>query len=384
MTGALRIATLFQIPVRIHWSFLLIFVYVFYTGNQQDWDLTNILWSMGFVLVLFTCVVLHEFGHALTARRYGVHTRDIILSPIGGVARLDHLPERPIQEFLVAIAGPLVNVAIALVISPYLLTLGASDRTQLFQILLNPDGNYFPSGLTQLDYFLAGLIMLNLMLALFNLIPAFPMDGGRVLRALLSVKLRRDLATRIAAYTGQVLAVLFMIYGVWYAGNFFYLLIGGFVFFAAAGEYRMVRTEQYLRSYRVADIVRFPFRRLYTTDTMEDAIRLLGNDGQHSYLVMDQWQDVVGILTPRQIKVAHEAREYQQSVTEYMSDVPTRLRDTATLEEAYRTLQASHTHTLPVYDKNGRLCGMIDLPGLDRFIQLSRKRKAKSESGNRR
>jgi len=382
MTGALRIATLFQIPVRIHWSFLLIFVYVFYTGNQQDWDLTNMLWSVAFVLVLFTCVVLHEFGHALTARRYGVKTRDIILSPIGGVARLDHLPERPIQEFLVAIAGPLVNVAIALIISPYLLTLGASDRNQLFQILLNPNGNYFPSGLTQLDYFLAGLIMLNLMLALFNLIPAFPMDGGRVLRALLSVRLRRDLATRIAAYTGQVLAVLFMIYGVWYAGNFFYLLIGGFVFFAAAGEYRMVRTEQYLKSYTVSDVMRFPFRRLYTTDSIEDAIRMLGNDGQHSYLVISQWQDVVGILSPTSIKAAHEARQYEHPVTDHMSAVPARLKDTDTLEHAYRTLQSSPIHTLPVYDKNGRLCGMVDLPGLERFIQLSRKRK--SEIGNRR
>lgn len=375
MTGALRIATLFQIPVRIHWSFLLIFVYVFYTGNQQEWDLTNILWSLGFVLVLFTCVVMHEFGHALTARRYGVQTRDIILSPIGGVARLDHLPERPGQEFLVAIAGPLVNVAIAVVISPYLLTLGASSRTQLFQILLNPNGNYFPSGLSQLDYFLAGLIMLNLMLALFNLIPAFPMDGGRVLRALLSVRLRRDQATRIAAYTGQTLAVAFMIYGVWYAGNFFYLLIGGFVFFAAAGEYRMVRTEQYLRSHTVSDIVRFPFRRLYVTDTMENAIRLLGSDGQHSYLILNQWQDVVGILSPRQIKAAHEARQYDQPVTAFMSVVPTHLMNTDTLEEAYRALQSSTVHTLPVYDKSGRLCGMVDLPGLERFVQLSRSRK---------
>ncbi|NRB64355.1 MAG: site-2 protease family protein, partial [Saprospiraceae bacterium] len=297
MNGALRIVTLFGIPVRIHWTFMLIFVYLFFTGANQNWDITNTLWSVLFVLVLFFCVVLHEFGHALTARKYGVRTRDIILSPIGGVARLDHLPEKPVQEFLVAIAGPAVNIGIALLISPYLFTIDGSEMVALFQSIIYPESNYIPVGLNQVDYFLCGLLLLNIMLAIFNLFPAFPMDGGRVLRALLSTKLSRYQATKIAVYLGQVLAVGLALYGVFMVQNYFYLFIGAFVFLAAASEYKMVRNEYVLRQHHVEQATRKNFIHLYVTDTIAQAIQQLPEDGQQGYLILNNWQDVVGILT---------------------------------------------------------------------------------------
>lgn len=121
MRGSFQIAKFFGIPVFVHWSFGLIFAWIFYLGYSNEWNWTSISVAVAFVLALFVCVVMHEFGHALMARRFGVKTRDIILSPIGGVARLDRLPEKPMQEFYVAIAGPLVNIGIILLLLPYLL-----------------------------------------------------------------------------------------------------------------------------------------------------------------------------------------------------------------------------------------------------------------------
>lgn len=374
MNSALRIATFFDIPVRVHWSFLLIFVYVAYTGSNQGWDVANMAWSLIFVLALFGCVVLHEFGHALTARRFGVKTRDIILSPIGGVARLDRLPEKPLQEFLVAVAGPLVNVAIALLLAPYLLTISGEARTMLFNILLNPDGNYFPIGLSQFDYFVAGLILLNLMLALFNMIPAFPMDGGRVLRALLSIRLERHRATQIAAYIGQGLAILFVGYGLFFASNIFYLLIGGFVFMAAAGEYRMVRTQRVLQQYTVQDVARTEFTRLYLGDTIEKAIARLSNDGQRSYIIFDSWQEAQGMLGEQQLKQAHEARDYDAPVEKYMTPLPPGLRMQDTLSRASERLNAASVRTLPVYSAQGQVAGILDVVSLDRFLRFVHKK----------
>lgn len=373
MTGALRIATLFRIPVRIHWSFLLIFVYVLYTGYAQGWDTNNIIWSLIFVVALFGCVVLHEFGHALTARCYGVETRDIILSPIGGVARLDRLPEQPLQEFLVAVAGPLVNTAIALTLSPYLLTLSPQSRTQLFQVILQPESNYFPTGLSQLDYFLAGLILLNLTLALFNMIPAFPMDGGRVLRALLSIRLQRHQATRIAAYIGQGLALLFLGYGILFEQNIFYFFIGLFVFFAASGEYRMVRTQYLMRQYRVSDVARQQFVPLQSGDTMGQAIEKLPGAGQQSFLVLNAQQQVIGVLTEKHIKEAHQARDYDTPVDQYLIPSTGAVRMDQTLEEAYQSLENADAKTLPVYSDWGAVIGMLDLPALERFLRFARK-----------
>ena len=149
MKGSVQIAKVFGIPVQLHWSFAFIILWICYLAYSQSWDLESTLWASLFVLALFTCVIFHEFGHALTARRYGVTTRDIILSPIGGVARLDRLPDQPQQEFMVAIAGPLVNIAIAILLFPYVLS-NENTRQQLLSIL-DPDSNIFMIELSSVD-----------------------------------------------------------------------------------------------------------------------------------------------------------------------------------------------------------------------------------------
>src|SRR5205085_9873264 len=182
-----------------------------------------------FVLALFGCVVLHEFGHALTAKRFGVVTRDITLYPIGGISSFESMPEKPAHELLISLAGPAVNIVIAIALWIYLQysgripDLAAMTEAQMAQLP-----------------FLYSLFLANLILAIFNLVPAFPMDGGRVFRALLGFAMSKTTASRIAAALGQFLAIIFVFLGFFY--NFWLVFLGLFIYLGAAGESSFGRT----------------------------------------------------------------------------------------------------------------------------------------------
>jgi len=238
MNGILRIGVFGGIPVVVHWSFGLILIWSAYQGHQiGGWSYVG--FSVLLTLLLFICVLLHEFGHALMARRFGIPTRSILLLPIGGVAALLRIPQKPSQELLIAIAGPAVNVVIA---------------TVLFLLFGMP-------GTMDLDLwsfrtFAEALLYVNLAMIAFNLIPAFPMDGGRILRALLAIKLPYLRATAIAAVIGQILAAGMFVYGI--SRSPFMSLIGVMVFFAARKEYEMVRMREQAVPLRPPDLSR-PF-----------------------------------------------------------------------------------------------------------------------------
>jgi stage IV sporulation protein FB len=217
MKWSYRIARIAGIDVKIHITFLLLLAY-FGVSDWRDGGAYQGVLSMAFILLLFLCVLLHEFGHAMAGRHYGIRTPDITLLPIGGVARMQAIPEKPWQEFVIAVSGPAVNVAIA---------------GGLWVVLF-----LFPNLLDEAhpvsSEILPNLMTINLALLAFNMIPAFPMDGGRVLRALLAMKLNYLKATKIAARTGQVLAVGFVIVGLGW--NPMLIFIGLFVFTAARQE----------------------------------------------------------------------------------------------------------------------------------------------------
>lgn len=236
MRGAFQIARFFDIPVRLHWSFFLLPAYVVFTNYSQGGNWLDSVWSLLFISAIFGCVVLHEYGHVLSARRFGVGTKDIILSPIGGVARLYQLPERPEQELVVAVAGPMVNLVIAAIFGAWSWWFAPGELSQLVglfygkPLMLAESGSFLP-------FFIPALFVLNIALAAFNLIPAFPMDGGRVLRALLALYFSRLTATRIASLAGQLIAVALSVFALM-SGNYLTALIGAFVFYMATLEYR--------------------------------------------------------------------------------------------------------------------------------------------------
>ncbi len=249
MGKSLKIGVFFGIPVYVHWSFALLIIYFVYDLWSKGMGFTNILWFVIYVLCVFFCIALHEYGHALTARRYNIKTKDIILSPIGGVARLQKNPRYWYQELLIALAGPSVNIAIFIVGLPIFYFLDPNLPIIIDQ-LRHPStvDHQLPAIEESIRFFFIFLVLTtNLLLAIFNLIPAFPMDGGRVLRAVLYSRLSRYRATLIAARIGQALAIIFLAY-VFFFNEFnpIHLLIGLFVMFVASVELQSVKYQDWL------------------------------------------------------------------------------------------------------------------------------------------
>jgi Zn-dependent protease len=226
--SSLRLATIAGIPVKVHWTFSLLVAYIAYMVYQEGLGSTQAFYFTLLVVSLFICVICHEYGHALVARHYGIPTRDIFILPIGGLARLEYLPPQPIREMIIAIAGPLVNVAIAaLLIAILLLTGKFSSLAEITSLeeLLTPWGMVY------------ALVIINAMLFTFNLIPAYPMDGGRILRSALSMKWGKERATILASYLAQGIGLVFFLGGTYY-GHMTLSLIGVFIFFSSRWERR--------------------------------------------------------------------------------------------------------------------------------------------------
>ena len=241
-----RIAKIRGIEVKIHATFMLALVwgaFIWGGGRPQGW-----LYGAFLTLALFTIVLAHEFGHAIVAQRYGIHVHDIVLLPIGGVARLNRMPDKPSQELAVALAGPAVNLGLALIVSPFLVLGVLSHMRAGYGFGLPPLAQ---PGLLN---FAAFLVVVNVSLLVFNMVPAFPMDGGRVLRALLAFKLPYGRATSIAANVGRLFAVAFGIFA-FTTGNVSLALVAMFVFFAAGAELQEVTQRESLRGLTVSEVV---------------------------------------------------------------------------------------------------------------------------------
>jgi Zn-dependent protease len=243
MLRAWKVGRLFGIRVYVHWTCLLL-VALALLGGLSGSSLPRALTGALLVPALFGCVLLHEFGHCLTARAYGIRTRDVTLYPIGGVARLEGLGRRPVEELFIALAGPAVNFALAFVLTLAFLPFGMDLIPQALEVDT-------PTNL--LGFFVFLLLAGNLMLACFNLIPAFPMDGGRVLRSLLQLGLGRLRATEVAAHIGLFLALLIAVAGpvasyfLWHQISFMPVLVGLFVAYAGQRELGMVRRVEEAR-----------------------------------------------------------------------------------------------------------------------------------------
>lgn len=375
MTGSVRIAEVFGIPVKVHWSFSLLILWVAGTSWHYgfSWAETGI--QLLFVFTLFFCVVLHEYGHALTARKFGVVTRDIILSPIGGIARLERLPEKPIQEFLVAIAGPLVNVAIAIFLLPYFYFYPVSNFFEKLASL-----RIFDDGLE----FIPAILVLNLILAAFNMLPAFPMDGGRILRALLSLKMSRINATKVASYIGQGFAFLFILWAFLPAeylpsaigeGGITTGFIGMFIFFTARQELESAKVEHILDNFTVADIMGTQFSQLFENDSMQAAANYLRQGHERNFLVFAEDQQLVGTVNEVSVIKAIKSDDLQSETLKYteISQIPA-VYTSEKLKTVYDKLY-SYKHTILPVLENGQIVGVIDDYILNSFLSEKRKNK---------
>ncbi|MFM9007549.1 MAG: site-2 protease family protein [Bacteroidota bacterium] len=354
MASSIRLGTIKGITVTVHWTFFLLLAWIVGKTLMDGGGTHLALFELGFVLTVFACVVLHEFGHALTALRFGVQTRDITLLPIGGVARLERMPEKPIQEFLVAIGGPAVNIIILIVLVPLLLVL------DLFPLQTTPER------VSWSDFF-SQLVLVNMMLVVFNLIPAFPMDGGRVLRSLLAIRMGRERATRIAALTGQVFAVGFVLAGLAY--NPMLVLIGVFVFFGAQAELRSVLEDAAFKKQSVGLLTMRQFDSVRPDDALSVAANHLLAGYATDFLVLQQGLPV-GVLTRDQLLRAFADRDKQPlNVGEVMQANPPILDTRQPLDQAWLMMREGAWPLLPVYE-NGLLYGILTSDNLSDYFAL--------------
>jgi Zn-dependent protease/CBS domain-containing protein len=293
-----------------------------------------------FILLLFVCVILHEFGHAFAAKAFGINTPDITLLPIGGVARLERMPEEPVQELIIALAGPAVNVVIALGLLVVIDWHGAA-AARVFES---------PNLLTQ-------LLAINVLLVLFNLLPAFPMDGGRVLRALLATRFSYARATQIAASIGQGFAFVFGFVGLLW--NPFLIFIALFVYIGASQEAALAQMKDVSRRFPVSSAMVREFRTLPETAALEEAVDALLATSQHDFPVVDENGNVAGILTRHDLIAALRKNDPQIRVGDVMRrDIPTVTTGTR-FEEAFRIMQECHCPAVPVLDSMKRLVGLL-------------------------
>lgn len=353
MKWSWRIATYSGIPVYIHATFLLLIGFVLWVHFEQGHNLATALGGVAFILLLFLCVILHEFGHALTAKRYGIKTRDITLLPIGGVARLERMPDDPRQELWVALAGPAVNVVIAVGLYVVLsLTSGLGDlsRTQLV------GGGLLPK-----------LMLVNVWLVVFNMLPAFPMDGGRVLRALLAMRMPYAQATQIAAGLGQGMAFIFGFIGLW-IGHPFLIFIALFVYLGAAGEASAAVMRASFENVPVREAMVTHFQALDANSPLQAAVDALLAGYQQDFPVLENGA-VVGVLTRQDLVNALAAGGPSQPVANAMRRTCDALDAEQMLDVGFQRIQASECHSLPVLSR-GQLVGMITAENIGEFVMV--------------
>lgn len=352
MGGSWKVARLAGVDVFLHWTFLLFigWIFVVYLTAGQSW--TAAWMGVAFTLSIFGCVMLHELGHALAARMFGVPTQDITILPIGGVARLKRIPEHPLQECIIAIAGPVVNVLIAAVLA--VIIMGLSGLGQL----------WYDAVLS--GHFLQNLMWANIALVIFNLIPAFPMDGGRMFRAFLALFLDHPTATRIAAGVGQLMAVLFAVAGLF--GNPMLLFIALFIYLGAAGEAQIAEIRTLLRGIPVRAAMMTRFWTLSPEEPLSEVAHEFLASMQQDFPVVDHGR-LVGMLRRTDLAKGLEESSGYLTVADVMSREFPVVSDTDLLDCVMEEMQQSDWSVVPVLHGN-RLVGLINTDNIGKLLML--------------
>ena len=366
--GSLYLLTLAGIPVYFHFTFVLMLLFIAAVEISSG---REVFGGVLFVLGAFASVALHELGHALMARRFGIKTEDIVLYPIGGVARLRSMGEG-FQEFWIALAGPSVNVLIAGLIAAGLVLTGRwVPLTAVLQSMAQAEagaGQVAGHG----GFFLQHMMLLNVFLVIFNMIPAFPMDGGRVLRAILSRKLPKAQATAVASKIGQALAVLFMVWGI-FGGGMFLLIIGIFVFLAAGQEYAHTRSVDLMTGKLVRDAMVTRFETLSHGDSLGRAADLLLATSQQDFPVMGG-SEVIGVLGRKALIEGLATQGRDHYVAEIMArEFPKASLDTP-LENVFNLMQENNGLPVLVFDGDS-LLGYVNQENIMEFLMIAQSQR---------
>jgi stage IV sporulation protein FB len=361
MNWSLKLMTVRGIEIKVHLSFVLILLWGAYIGSENFGGREGALFGLLLITLLFVCVVLHELGHSFEAMRFGVTVHDITLWPIGGIARLASLPEKPSQELRIALAGPAVNFIIVAVLWAVVeVGLGLhvlDDLPKIVSLLEKISG----------EGLLIYLGLANLVLGLFNLIPAFPMDGGRVLRSLLAMRLEFARATRIAVFIGQGVAIAMGLLGLFYQ-HLSLLLVGAFVFWGAGQEGQFVSVRSRLRGVRVQQILPRRVEILSPTDSLAHAVELTLATFQTDFPVL-AGERLVGLLTESDLISALGRMGVDASVARAMRTHFPVVRLEMSLFDAQQMLSAARLSAIPVM-QGEYVVGLLTLRDIGEIYRL--------------
>jgi Zn-dependent protease/predicted transcriptional regulator len=351
MKWSINAGKIFGIQIRIHLTFFLLLLFVLWAVSAEKGLSAGIISAL-FICAVFACVVIHEVGHILIARRYGKEPKSITLLPIGGVAAIEEMPKNPAQEIAVALIGPLINLVIA-----GILFLAAGAHTNLSFPEL-----HFPSGRAFVD----GLISVNIILAVFNLIPAFPMDGGRVLRSLFALKMDYVRATSLAAGIGQAIAGFFIFFGIF--ANFWLIIIGIFLYLGAGSEKQQVILQTLLASVPVNEAMTTEFISLKPNDSLAAALEHFHHGSQQDFPVIGDF-GIEGILTRDKILACIHTKGLNVPVSEVMDKSFDTVNPKMGLDEVYRILLSENKTAVVVIDRRD-IKGIISLDGISRYFMV--------------
>ncbi len=351
MRWSIDIGRIFGIRFRIHVTFLLLLGFVFLAGLPGQGTL-GALRGVVFMGAIFACVLIHELGHSLIALRFGKEAKSITLLPIGGVVTMEEMPERPTQEIAMAVVGPFINLAIA-----GILYLAAGRWAGLGVPNMYPD-----SART----FLSGLITANIMIAVFNMLPGFPLDGGRVLRGLLALRLDYVRATSIAVTVGQGFAMLMIIFGI--LGNFWLAIIGFFLYLGAGGEHRAVMMRSVLRNVPASEAMITDFHSLRPDEPLSAAIERVHRGCQEDFPVVGD-AGIEGVLTKAALLAAVHEKGLNVPVSEAMDRQFITVEPRASLDRVYQQLFGGGKVAAAVVE-GGTVQGMLCPEGMSRFLGI--------------
>ena len=346
MRGSIRLFKIFDISINIHITFFLLLLLVIPYGVR---------WVF-LVIGVFFFVTVHELCHSLTAKYFGITVREITLLPIGGISSMTKMPEKPIQEFLISIAGPLSNIVI---IAVFFFPL---------KYLLGPDTLFHPLSTQTWPLAIAYLYWINLMLAGFNLLPAFPMDGGRVLRSLLAARIGYQKATKIAVNFGHIFALIFAYIGI-IKFNIILIIIAIFIYTAASGEEVQVDVKETLKKFRVRDILPRDFATLDSSTTLAKVLEIIFHSHQEDFPVMEG-KALVGFVTRQDIMENMHRFGMAKPVGEVMRKTFPKVKDTDSLIKVQAVMHEKGMRALPVM-KDNEVAGVITIEDMGKVYAIA-------------
>lgn len=358
MQWSFKLGKIFGITFRIHVTFLFLLFFIFIAGLSRRGP-EQAMMGVFFISAIFACVLIHEIGHSIIARRFGVEAKSITLLPIGGVASMEEIPEKPGQEIAISVVGPFINLVIAGILYLFIGTWSGIIITILY-----------PASAHELFSMLIGV---NIMLAIFNLIPAFPMDGGRILRGILALKMNFVQATSAAVFIGQGFSMLFIFYGLFF--NWWLSLIGIFLFIGAGGEKQHVMLKTILHRVLANEVMATDFHSLRPDEPLSRALEYIYHGCQQDFPVVGD-KGIQGVLTRMGILSVIHDKGVQVPVSEVMDRNFNFVDPQTPLDDVYHHLLSSNKTTMPVLENN-QLKGMLSLDGISRYLMIQAALKGK-------